>query len=135
MEFLANLIEEIKKPTLLCEFVPEDENLMDIVNVDSHIGGKPYIKKDEPYPACNCCERDMQFIFQIREIRKNTVLLHVFYYCNSCKKTYGKDGFEMKTYINPSIEDANKQVNNPYPILYASFFAHKVLVAASSICS
>jgi hypothetical protein len=117
---LIQVVEKLKKPTLFFGVeLKKDES----PNLKSHMGGKPYMSKGEKYPVCTRCKEKMNFIFQLFIPRKDETIhdLYVFYYCCSCHPYQGAEGFAIKKYSEPNMEEMKESRVLDY-IPYAEFY-------------
>lgn len=109
--YIHEVMEDIKEPTLKFELTPAN---IKTPSLNSYIGGRPYLKDGEHVPNCPHCKREMDFSFQIYMPKDKDYYLYVFYFCNDCDPFDVDNGYEMKIYKNPSIEDMNHKTKaNP----------------------
>lgn len=116
---IEKLLHEIKKPALIYSLALR-KDISPTVN--SYMGGKPYMKKGDRYPKCQHCKQKLNFIFQLYIPNKHLKQkeLYVFYYCFQCDGKSESNGFAMKKYINPTIEEMKVTKELDY-ITYAEF--------------
>ena len=62
--------------------VPTKDSIANYASCESKFGGSPYAEKDDVWPVCPTCAKELTFIIQIFNQEENS--LFVFYYCNEC---------------------------------------------------
>lgn len=115
------MIENIKRPILEAKLIKQADSSP---NLQSHLGGKPYLPKGEKIPSCQLCNNDLSFIFQLHipsTTNKNESTLYAFYYCFDCFIDYGDKGFQLMKYKNPDMEKSKKRFQVKDPIPYCDF--------------
>lgn len=100
-------IKNLKKPSLGLKFVSnltlKDD--VDKVNLESHLGGKPYITKGDEWPICPNCDKHMSFIFQLRQkYEDGNINLKTLYTCNCSMDTF-TPFVKILSYDNPDISN------------------------------
>lgn len=117
---LKGEIEKIKEPILIFDLYKKRKQTP---NVESHVGGKPYIEKGTRYPICQCCKQPLDFVFQINKpINRSKSFMYSFFYCFNCSLDKGNKGFKMLKFENPDNKKARKDISYQSPFPYASFF-------------
>ena len=114
-----DLLESIKKAKLTFDLLPSRKS--NVISTHSHVGGTPFMLEGEHPPLCHDCQQPMPFIFQLHvPYNEHESQLYAMYYCFHCKPQQGNRGFTIKTYRNPSIEQANQTAKRS-PIQYGEF--------------
>lgn len=107
---IEDMIEDIKKPVLDIKLIKQEDSSP---NLESHFGGKPYISMKDDYPSCCNCREPLTFVFQLhipQNPEKTSTTLYAIYYCFACEEDYGKEGFEVLQYNNPTEADMSTTV-------------------------
>lgn len=75
-------------------------------NISSHLGGHSFITKDDKWPTCHKCDKNMTFFMQLREITKDgNVVLKVFYNCR-CEIENYQPIINVIEYDNPRMDQS-----------------------------
>lgn len=106
-EIIKNRMIQLRKPSLEILSYPEQTLT---ISLDTHIGGKPYITKVDEWPVCTHCQKDMNFFFQLREVKENKeIKLMTFYKCDCQIKDFLPVLFIYEyDKFSPSLVDVSK---------------------------
>ena len=98
-EITRKELDKIKKAAMQVTF--QGSVKKNDADADSHLGGKPYILKDEKWPTCISCKEDMDFFLQLREIDSDkNATLKTFYQCD-CRIKEFTPFIAIREYSNP----------------------------------
>lgn len=102
-DFLKKDVADIKKPSLHFDLAETQEHSP---RIDSYLGGKPYLTKENEIHTCPECMNKMDFVMQIAMPEKYIKMkkIYSFYYCFQCAEQDKVGGYAVNMYINPTEE-------------------------------
>ena len=104
-EQLDDLLRPLIRDAVM--LTPVRSNAAEAASADSKFGGLPYATRDEHWPVCSTCRRELVFVFQF--VEDKTQMLYAFFYCFACLP-WGSGAEEngqwlVRRYPRPSMAD------------------------------